>query len=297
MSWNFAYDSPSAIKLVLEAQDMAMCKKFGQNFLISSPVREKIIRALSVEPGMKVWEIGPGIGSLTSLLLSAGAEVTAFEIDHGFCRVLRDFAFKDEAHFTLVEGDALKTMGERSDIPQRICGNLPYNVGTVVLVKILESFRRPQKMVFTLQKEVVSRITATKRGKDWSFLSILCQMDYACTPIFDIKKGCFYPEPNVTSSVVLFEKREKPLVSAGERDDFLLIVRDLFAQRRKTVKNNLKSGKCGGLLLKDGVDRMLSESGVSPSSRAEELDWDELLALTSAFSSLKATSPSDKTEG
>ena len=295
MSWNFAYDSPSAIKFLLDAQGLAMSKKFGQNFLLSTPIKERIVNALEMEEGMDIWEIGPGIGALTTLLLAKGVLVKTFEIDHGFCRILRDFAFKDEPSFSLVEGDVLKTMDKQKDIPSRICGNLPYNVGSVVLAKLLEGDCRPPLMVFTLQKEVVARLCATVRDKNWSSLSLLCQMDYQCKALFDIKGGCFYPEPTVTSSVIQLRKREKGLVDPLLRDDFLLVVRDLFALRRKTIKNNLSQGKCGSRLAKGGLERMLADSGVDPSLRAEQLDWPQFIALAQSFSTHASICPSDNT--
>lgn len=292
MSWKFGYDSPQAIKMVLKAQDMAMCKRFGQNFLISTSIREKIVDALQVEDGMRVWEIGPGLGSITTLLLQKGGRVTAFEIDHGFCRVLRESAFVDESGFELVEGDALKTMGLRTDIPERICGNLPYNVGSVILGNIMEGVWRPERMVFTLQKEVVQRITATPGSDDWSTISILCQMDYDVKSLFDIKPGSFYPEPNVKSSVLLLEKRREGRVPPSLKGDFIVMMHDLFAQRRKTIKNNLLRGTCGAVLLRDGVDAVLAESGLDPSRRAEELSWDELVRIAAAYAGRASNAPS-----
>ena len=292
MSWKFGYDSPQAIKMVLKAQDMAMCKRFGQNFLISTSMREKIADALQVEPGMEVWEIGPGLGSITTLLLERGGKVTAFEIDHGFCRVLRESAFVDEAGFELVEGDALKTMGERTDIPERICGNLPYNVGSVILGRIMEGVWRPKRMVFTLQKEVVQRICARQGSDDWSTISILCQMDYDAKCLFDIKPGCFYPEPNVKSAVLLLEKRNEGRVPPLLKQDFLLLMHDLFAQRRKTIKNNMLRGKCGAVLLRDGVDAVLEASGIQATRRAEDLSWEELVGLVTAYASYVPNLPS-----
>ncbi len=106
MRWNFAYDSPHAISDLLQREGgLAMTKKFGQNFLISKPVRERIVSLLEPLESTTVWEVGPGIGSLTALLLErGGASVTAFEIDHGFCRILRDHAFGgDDPAFHLVE--------------------------------------------------------------------------------------------------------------------------------------------------------------------------------------------------
>ncbi|MFA5447453.1 MAG: rRNA adenine N-6-methyltransferase family protein, partial [Sphaerochaeta sp.] len=110
-----------------------MTKKFGQNFLLSTPIRQKIVSLLDLEEGQTVLEIGPGIGSITTLLLDEKVQLTAFEIDRGFCRILEEEAFVDEPTFTLVEGDALKTLFthlKRVGTPDRICGNLPYNVGT-----------------------------------------------------------------------------------------------------------------------------------------------------------------------
>lgn len=272
-----------------------MMKRFGQNFLLSTKLREKIADAVQVEPGMKVWEIGPGLGSISILLLERGAKLTAFEIDHGFCRVLRETAFRDEPDFELVEGDALKTIPERRDIPERICGNLPYNVGTVLLGDLMEGPRRPSRMVFTLQKEVVQRLCSPVNGPDWSVISIVCQMDYDVKPLFDLKPGCFYPEPNVTSTAALFTRREQSRVEPKLKNTFLMVVHDLFSQRRKTIKNNLLSGKCGGRLLKGGVEAMIQESGLEPTRRAEELNWDELNALTASFARLSASDPSDNT--
>lgn len=296
MSWTFDYDSPQAIKMVLEAQDMAMQKRFGQNFLISARARERIADAVGASEGTTVWEIGPGMGALTSLLLARGARVTAFEIDHGFCRILREFAFRDESRFELVEGDALKTMGQRRDVPERICGNLPYNVGTAVIASILEGVRRPPVMVFTLQKEVVARLCAPEKSEEWSTLSILCQNAYECRPLFTLKPGCFWPAPEVTSTVVAMTRRSESRVDPRLQSDFSLIVRDLFAQKRKTIKNNLLSGKAGGRLMRGGVLALIEKSGVDPRKRAEDLGWDELNALTAAYHTLSANCPSGSTQ-
>ncbi len=137
MCWTFAYDSPIAITALLKQEELSMTKKFGQNFLISRSVREKIVALLDVQPSHRVWEIGPGIGAVTSLLLEQGAKVTAFEIDHGFCRILSEQAFADEPSFRLISGDALKTLPSQLALegsPDRLCGNLP-QCSTVVIAR------------------------------------------------------------------------------------------------------------------------------------------------------------------
>ncbi|NBK23981.1 MAG: ribosomal RNA small subunit methyltransferase A [Spirochaetia bacterium] len=296
MSWTFAYDSPNAITRLLEREDLAMSKKFGQNFLISHPVRERIVDLLEVQAGQKVWEIGPGIGSITSLLLEKRAHVTAFEIDHGFCRILSEQAFGDDPLFRLVEGDALKTLPtllQREGEPSRICGNLPYNVGSVILAKLLESSFRPPRMVFTLQKEVVDRICAQPGSKDWSSFSLLAQADYEVSLATTINSGAFYPPPKVTSSVILFTLRGESKVAPSLRTYFFTLVRDLFAQRRKTVKNNLLGGKVGAMVGRDGVQWVLDDAHVDSSLRAEALDWEQFLALSASLSSYRARCTDD----
>ena len=255
-----------------------MTKKFGQNFLISTGALDRITALCGAAEGKRVWEVGPGFGALTTRLVNTGAEVTAFEIDHGLCRILREQAFVDVPNFTLVEGDALKTWKEiwnKEGTPDIICANLPYNVGSVFIASVIENRCIPATMVYTLQSEVVERICA-KQGTDaFSGFSILTGIDYRNTDAFKLRSGCFYPAPNVDSSVVLMEKRDNPLVPDAEAKGFLELVRILFAQRRKTVKNNLKAtGKSSA-----DIDRALEECGISLTERAERLDIVQILAL------------------
>ncbi|MCE1196917.1 ribosomal RNA small subunit methyltransferase A, partial [bacterium] len=161
-----AYDSPAAIRTFLEAEGLAMSKRFGQNFLVDRNARERLCAAVESASGTgeprHVWEIGPGIGSITSLLLEKGHRVTAFEIDHGFARILRDL-FGDNPRFTLVEGDVLKTWeGQLAvGLPDIVFGNLPYNVALAIVGDLLESGRVPARMVFTVQKEAAQRIVSS----------------------------------------------------------------------------------------------------------------------------------------
>ena len=285
MSWKFAYDSPKAIKSLLDKEGLALSKKFGQNFLLSRHIRENIVASLNLDPTMKVWEVGPGIGSLTAHIIEVGCDVTAFEIDHGFCRILTDQAFGDDENFRLIEGDVLKNwerVWKAEGTPDRICGNLPYNVGSVVIAKLLEAGCLPPRMVYTLQTEVALRLSAKPGEKTWSSFSLLAQMDYEVKSAFSISGSSFYPEPNVGSTVITMQKRDTPLVDPSLRSVFLLVVRDLFAQKRKTIKNNLLSGKTGSRIGKDGVARILEKSGVDAGLRAEQLDWAQFIAISEA---------------
>ena len=273
--WNLNYSSVSEIASVLSNHGLAMTKKFGQNFLISPEARERIVSLIRPRKGMNVWEIGPGLGAITHLILQQGAHVTAFEIDHGFAEILREEAFTDEPGFTLVEGDALKTLKAEGKCPDLIVGNLPYNVGSVMIGDIIERGMLSRKMVFTLQKEVVERICASPSSKDYSSFSVLCQLDYVPSYAFTISRSSFYPQPNVDSAVVVMTKKEENLLESEERSNFFMLLRSLFSQRRKTIKNNLSR------IIADKTElvAILERAGIDEKERAENLSLEDILRL------------------
>ncbi len=276
--WDFDYSSISSITRLLEEDGLVMTKKFGQNFLISMSALDRIVALSGAKEGSVVWEVGPGIGALTTKLLQTGADVTSFEIDHGFCRILREKAYVDVPNFTLVEGDALKTwktVWERTGTPDIVCANLPYNVGSVFIASLIESRCLPKTMVFTLQSEVVERICAKQGSEEFSGFSILTGIDYENQNAMKLRSGCFFPAPNVDSSVVVMSRRQTPLVPADEAKAFLELVRVLFAQRRKTVKNNLKAlGRSSA-----EIDLALERSHIGQTERAERLSIEQILEL------------------
>ncbi|NLA92101.1 MAG: ribosomal RNA small subunit methyltransferase A [Spirochaetales bacterium] len=290
MIWNFPYNSPLAIIELLKEENLALSKKFGQNFLISPPAWEKIIESLGPLEGERVWEIGPGLGVLTHLLLQKRAIVSAFEIDHGFCRILRERAFVGEENFTLIEGDFLKTWPQvfsQEGAPAIICGNLPYNVGSICIARLLEEQCLPERMSFTLQREVGERLMASEGSKLFSPLSILAQIDYEVEQVMSLKSGVFFPPPKVDSVVISFKRRSAPLVDVAEREGFLRVVNDLFAQRRKTVRNNLLGGQTGALYGREGVLKALALAGIKEGERAEKISIETLLNLSRSFTPSK----------
>ena len=284
--WNLNYDSPVEIDRILKANGLAMTKKFGQNFLISCPMREKLVSLMEVESGMKVWEIGPGLGAITHMLLRDGVNLTAFEIDHGFVKILNEQAFNDEENFTLVEGDALKTLFRKRllPLPERIIGNLPYNVGSVIIAKLIEQSYLPPMMIFTLQKEVVDRMVGKVGSESYSSFSVLTQIDYENTLSLKLSRGCFWPQPNVDSAVVVMKRREHSLVPDEYRETFLTLLRAIFQQRRKTVRNNLQSSLYGNSG-KDFVELVLRQSGLDGSERAEVLPVEKIVEMAEVIQS------------
>lgn len=277
------YDSPASIQAFLEQNGLAVSKRLGQNFLIDRSVRSRIVKALEVEEGMQVWEIGPGIGAMTILLLEEKVQLTAFEIDYGFVRVLKGL-FSEYENFCIVKGDVLKTLCSQKDLPARIFGNLPYNSAFAIISDILEMEILPQHMVFTLQKEAAHRMVAGPGTKDYSSLSVLCTSVCDVRILFDIGSSAFWPRPRVTSSVVQLIPKKKSM-SALERKDFSDFVRAAFSSRRKTLRNTLRfwikqrSPFLDEAKIDTQLQGILEELGIESSIRAEALAPDELFAI------------------
>lgn len=275
------YNSPVALKSFLDENGMTMQKKFGQNFLVNEAARNKIIDALDVNPGTKVWEVGPGLGSMTSEILRRGANLTAFEIDHGFARLLRQFfeEYSQKNQFELIEGDVLKTWKKYYDenhdkAPDRFFGNLPYNVAATIVADTINEGVRFEKIVVTVQKEVAQRMTAKEGSENYSSFSVLCQWAYDIKNVFDLAGGNFWPVPNVVSRAVLMTKKED-FPRCKDPKFFMKMIRQLFSSRRKTIRNNMLKIVSG-----EKADEALSKAGISATERAESLSIEKLLLLS-----------------
>lgn len=271
-----------------------MAKRFGQNFLVNRRARERVLEELRAEPGMRVWEVGPGIGAMTALALDSGLSVTAFEIDHGFSRLLGRL-FGGNPSFKLVEGDFIDTWKaelEAAGPPDRIFGNLPYSSANAIVASVLEGELVPPRMIFTVQKEAGLRMIATPGGKDYSSFSVLCASACRSKLAFDLGSSSFWPVPRVTSSVVRMEPRRAP-IAAGDRAGFSTFVRAGFSSRRKTLHNNMRAagdalgrslgrgdrGSIGAADLGDALLGALAALGIRADVRAEALTPEELAAV------------------
>ncbi len=279
------YNSPSALKTFMDENNMAMQKKFGQNFLVNADARKRLIDTLDVEKDMPVWEVGPGLGSMTSELLERGVKLTVFEIDHGFARLLPQFfkEYEESGHFTLIEGDVLKTwpkFAEGKEAPKRFFGNLPYNVAATIIADTITKGFRFDKAVFTIQKEVGQRMNAKPGTDDYSSFSVLCQWAYDVKPVMDLAGGNFWPVPNVASRAVLMTKKED-FPCCKNPQLFLKMVRQIFSLRRKTLRNNLCRFVNAQI-----CDEALKVCKIEPTVRAENLDLKKLLELSDAINSV-----------
>ena len=274
------YNAPSALAAVLDEHGFGMQKKFGQNFLINAHIRQELISALGLSAGDAVWEVGPGLGSMTSLLLESGADLTVFEIDRGFVQLLTSY-FGSYHSFHLIEGDVLKTWKAeyQRHAPKTFFGNLPYNIAAKLIAATIEAECFFDRMVITVQKEVGLRMTAAPGSADYSSFSVLCQWAYDVEPIRDIAPAAFWPKPNVESRALRFIKKQSPQPVRDARL-FLSLVRGLFSSRRKTVKNNLSTilAARGKKMLP--AESLLKAAEINPAARAESLTVYDFIRLS-----------------
>jgi len=270
------YNSAANLRAFLDDKGLGMRKKFGQNFLINPNTRQALADALEAKTGEAVWEIGPGLGAMTKILLEKGLLVHAFEIDPGFVRVLKEL-FVADTGLTLVEGDALKTWGAQRPAPY-LLGNLPYNVGSALLADFIEKGLFFKRMVVTVQREVALRMAAGVGSADYSSFSVMCSSAYRVKPLMLIKSASFYPRPNVDSQGVLLELRDEP--NAQNRPScFYPLVRQLFSSRRKTIKNNLTALLARRGNSPEAATALLEKSAIDGGLRAENLHIDGFLVL------------------
>ena len=281
LSLSINYDSPGELRAFLDSKALGMRKKYGQNFLVNSAARKKLLDALAVKKGDAVWEIGPGLGAMTGGLLEKGADVTAFEIDPAFSRALNEI-FTLVPSFHLVEGDVLKTWPlVKTDGELYLLGNLPYNIAAALIADFIEKGRLFKRMVVTVQREMAQRMAAKPGTSNYSSFSVLCSSVYKVKLLDIIKSASFYPEPRVDSQGVLMEM-------ICERSSFpklfTPLVRSLFSSRRKTIRNTLSVFAASVIINKEKPAKELAEeifeqSGVKGERRPETLTVEEFKAL------------------
>jgi 16S rRNA (adenine1518-N6/adenine1519-N6)-dimethyltransferase len=269
-------------------------KRFGQNFLTDHRIVQRIVEALDPNADETIVEIGPGRGALTSPLLEKAGHLVAIEFDRNLIPLLTE-QFEAKRNFTLLQSDALVT--QLCDVIQpateaRVVANLPYNVATAIVQRLIEQRHCLTEMVLMLQKEVVDRITATPGTADRGYLSVFVQAYCETEKLFDVAPNSFRPAPKVWSSVVRLTLR--PGVGAEVRDEKLLwqIVSAGFAQRRKTIFNNLRSAPSPlqeNVKNHGGASIVLCQAEVDLQRRAETLTLEEWARITRALESFPSS--------
>lgn len=271
------------VKKILEQNDIIVKKQYGQNFLLDDNILKNIVKSAELKKDTNVIEIGPGLGFLTNYLQQATTNVLCYEIDEQMVEHLNELNY----NISIINDDFLKRNLNKDfknnfDNSNNITlvANLPYYITTPILLKVLEETTRIDKMIVMMQTEVAKRLCGKPSTKDYNALSVLIQ--YFTNPriIFNVSPKSFFPEPNVESSVVMIEKKEEPLLEVENLDFFLKFNRNIFAQRRKTLYNNIQKAYNYD---KGLIKKIIKENNLDESVRSEELDVSQIVKLANDF--------------
>lgn len=263
-------------------------RRFGQNFLIDENVISRVINAVQPRLNETIIEIGPGRAALTAKLVQSGARVVAIEFDRDLVpKLLKQFA--GVSNFTLIEADALSV--DFCGVIQpaasaRVVSNLPYNIATAILRRLVEHRYCLTEMIFILQSELVERITAPPESPERGFISVLSEAYCQAEKLFDISPHASRPAPNVWSSVLRLRTIAQSLGSPADEGRLWQLVSAGFAQRRKTILNNLRNAPAPlneQIKKYGGASILLCEAGIPPLRRAETLTLEEWTALAAAL--------------
>jgi 16S rRNA (adenine1518-N6/adenine1519-N6)-dimethyltransferase len=277
-------DDLPPLREVIAAHGLMAKKSLGQNFLFDLNLTRRIARAADAD-GSVVYEVGPGPGGLTRALLAEGAQkVIAVERDQRCLAALAEIAAAYPGRLEIVSDDALavdevallQARGIEGSV--RIAANLPYNVGTALLVKWLTAPVWPpfwQSLTLMFQREVAERIAAAPGSEHYGRLSVLAQWRTRPKILFDVSRSAFVPPPKIVSSVVRIDALESP-VAAAELSDLEAVTAAAFGQRRKMLRQSLK-------MLATNPEAIIGEAGIAPTERPEHLTVAEFAALARAY--------------
>ena len=244
-------------------------KKFGQNFLKDASIIHSIIQSINPLLDDALIEIGPGLGALTKPLLEKSNHLLAIELDRDIVSWMEKEYPKKK--ITIFNEDVLNFNFHQFDQKVRIVGNLPYNISTPVLFKCIENIMVIKDLHFMLQKEVVDRMIATPSSSDYGRLSVMLQYYFSMEHLVHVPKEAFDPEPKVESSFVRLIPYEHYPFIANNINQFGKIVKEAFSQRRKTIRNTLKS-----LINENDFEKI----GINPQLRAENLSVSDFVKIS-----------------
>ena len=268
-----------SIRKVISDYDLTPRKSLGQHFLMDIGVIGRIAESAGIMDDITVLEIGPGPGSLTRALLTTRAKrVVAIERDRRSDNALQGLVDIAAGRLSVIAGDAVSAdLGALCADPFQIVANLPYNIGTKLVINFLEMDQHPKKITVMLQKEVAERVVARTGDRQYGRLSIIVQWLASARILFDVQSGAFRPEPKVISSVVEIIPRNEPLAPA--KADFLqLVTKVAFGQRRKMMRTSLKG------LHPDAVC-LLEKALVLPTLRPEQVTIKEFCSIARVLDS------------
>lgn len=282
---------PSDLNRLLKAHGLHLSKRLGQNFLVDRSHLLRVVQTAQVEKTDHVFEIGPGAGTLTVELAQRASRVVAVELDRGLLPVLAEvLAPFDNTH--VVHADALRLdlpalfaeqFGEpANELRVKVVANIPYNITSPLLTRLLHCKRLLSSITLTVQKEVAKRLAAPPGSPEYGAFSVFAQFHAQVFIAGIVPRGAFFPSPQVDSAVVHLVPRPVPPVDVPSEEAFFAVSRALFNQRRKTMANALTGSPLLGAE-RDVVRAALQIAGVDGQRRGETLDLAEIAAVCRAF--------------
>lgn len=266
----------SEMRQLLDARDIQLTRSLGQNFLHDRNQLQRIVAAAELTAADRVLEIGPGLGPLTELLLAPGNVVWAIEKDRRLVEVLRE-RFQAATNFTLLHDDALAWLRDKQRDWRgwKLVSNLPYSVASPILVELAQAEHPPERIVATLQLEVVNRIAATVDSEHYGLLTLLLQVRYEPRGHVKIPRSCFFPAPDVDSGCITLVRRTEELIPFARLELFTRVVKLALSQRRKMMLKLLKQQ-----WPEEQLTAAFAQLGLSPQIRGEAVSLEQFVALT-----------------
>ena len=273
-------------KTLLKAWELYPKKQLGQNFLADPSTAQTIISRGGVLPEDVIFEIGAGLGALTIPLSAAARKVYAVEKDSRLVRLLEtELVLHKAENVTLLHQDILSTnistlaAGENARF--LVFGNLPYNISSQILIRLIENRRHLSRCILMFQKELAERLTAKAGKKAYGRLSVMLQYCSEIRHLTTVKANLFYPKPKVDSEIIEIDFSKPFPTEATNEPFFFSVIKAAFSKRRKTLKNALASSELG--MPQEQVSLALDTAGIDPVRRAETLDVEEFVRLGEAL--------------
>ena len=277
----------TTVRKILKDYGIRPRKCLGQSFLEDKNIIGKIVNAADLKDDDTVVEIGAGLGIMTELLASRVRKVIAIDIDPRMINILQE-SFRDRPQVSVIERDVLSydfSSALEGDARGKIkiVGNIPYNISTQILFRLMEFRRHILSMTLLFQKEVTDRLIASPGGKDYGIPSVIVAMYAHVSREMNVPAGCFYPQPKVTSSLIKIVMREKSLFELADDDFFSKVVKIAFSKRRKTLLNNLRGADLLPCCSEDELAFLLGEIDIDGKRRGETLSVAEFAKLSNAL--------------
>lgn len=275
-------DSP---RTILKKYHIRPSRRLGQSFLVDNNITVKIVHSSGIGEEDTVVEIGAGLGVMTAMIAPKVSTIMAIEVDPALVAVLKS-ELNGIPHIEIHHADILHfdfSSLRRDGKNIKVIGNVPYNISSQILFRLLEFREIISSATLMVQKEVADRITASPATKEYGVPSVLVSMYARASRIMIVPASCFYPVPKVDSAVIRLDMRDSPLYPIGKQEVFVETVKTAFAQRRKTLANNLKGM---ARVRRTGIDisSLLADAGIDGGRRGETLTGEEFGRLSEALS-------------